>query len=71
VPLLGAMPLDIGIREQADSGHPTLVADPDGKVAGLYKAMARLMAAGLSKLPKDYSGKLPGVSVESGAGKQG
>lgn len=75
VPLLGSMPLDIGIREQADSGHPTLVADPDGKVAGLYKAMARQVAAGLSKLPKDYSGKLPGVSVESGgnsgAGKQG
>ena len=71
VPLLGSMPLDLGIREQADSGRPTLVAEPEGKVAGLYKAMARQMAAGVSKLPKDYSGKLPGVSVESGDGKQG
>ena len=68
VPLLGSMPLDLGIREQADSGRPTLVADPDGKVAGLYKAMARQMAAGLSLLPKDYSGKMPGVSVVSPSG---
>ena len=52
----------------ADSGRPTLVAEPDGKVSGLYKAMARLMAAGLSKLPKDYSGKLPGVSVAPSEG---
>ncbi|MCH8180298.1 MAG: iron-sulfur cluster carrier protein ApbC [Proteobacteria bacterium] len=65
VPLLGSMPLDLGIREQADSGRPTLVAEPEGKVAGLYREMARKLAAGLSLLPKDYSGKLPGVSVEA------
>ena len=64
VPLLGAMPLDLKIREQADSGRPTLVADPAGRVAGLYKEMARRMAAGLSKLPKDYSSRMPGVAVE-------
>lgn len=63
VPLLGSMPLDLKIRLQADSGQPTLVAEPDGKVAGLYKEMARKLAAGLSKLPKDYSAKMPGVSV--------
>jgi ATP-binding protein involved in chromosome partitioning len=65
VPLLGSMPLDLKIREQADSGRPTLVADPDGKVAQLYKEMARKLAAGLSKLPKDYSSKMPGVAVEA------
>jgi len=42
-----------------------LVAEPDSKVAGLYKDMARKLAAGLSKLPKDYSGKMPAVSVQS------
>ncbi|MFT3856404.1 MAG: iron-sulfur cluster carrier protein ApbC [Aquabacterium sp.] len=65
VPLLGSMPLELKIREQADSGRPTLVADPDGKTAGLYKAMARKLAAGVSKLPKDYSSKMPSVAVES------
>jgi ATP-binding protein involved in chromosome partitioning len=63
VPALGSMPLDLKIREQADSGCPTLVADPQGKVSSLYKDMARKLAAGLSRLPKDYSGKLPGVTV--------
>jgi len=33
-------------------------------VANLYREMARKLAAGLSLLPKDYSGKLPGVAVE-------
>ncbi|MBH1985856.1 MAG: iron-sulfur cluster carrier protein ApbC [Burkholderiales bacterium] len=64
VPLLGAMPLDLGIREQSDSGRPTLVAAPDSAVAHLYREMARKLAAGLSLLPRDYSGKLPGVAVE-------
>ena len=38
VELLGALPLDIKIREQADSGMPTVVADPDGRVAEIYRA---------------------------------
>ncbi len=65
VPLLGSMPLDLKIRLQADSGQPTLVAEPNSKVTGLYKDMARKLAAGLSKLPKDYSSKMPGVSVQT------
>jgi len=64
VPLLGSMPLDLGIREQADSGRPTLVAAPDSAVAELYRKMARQLGANLSKLPKDYSNKMPGVIVQ-------
>jgi len=64
VPLLGSMPLDMAIRVQADSGRPTMVSDPDGRVGSLYKAMARRLAASLSMLPKDYSSKMPGVAVE-------
>lgn len=64
VPLLGAMPLDLNIRVQADSGTPSMVAEPEGKVAGMYKAMARRLAANLSMLAKDYSSKMPGVAVE-------
>ena len=41
VPFLGGLPLDIRIREQADSGRPTVVADPDGKIAAIYKEIAR------------------------------
>ena len=35
---LGALPLNLSIREQADTGRPTVVSDPDGEIAGLYKA---------------------------------
>ncbi len=64
VPALGAMPLDLNIRVQADSGRPTMVTEPDGRVAQLYRGMAQRLAAGLSRLPKDYSGKMPGVVVQ-------
>lgn len=67
VPVLGSMPLDLNIRLQADSGQPTMVADPDGRVAQLYRSMAQRLAAGLSKLPKDYTGKMPGVTVQNQA----
>ncbi|RZL09861.1 MAG: iron-sulfur cluster carrier protein ApbC [Rubrivivax sp.] len=63
VTLLGSLPLDLKIREQADSGNPTLVADSNGKNAGMYKDIARRMAATLSLLPKDYSSRIPGVTV--------
>jgi ATP-binding protein involved in chromosome partitioning len=46
--LLGALPLTMQIREQADAGRPTVVADPDGAVAQIYRNIARLVAARLS-----------------------
>ncbi|RRS02678.1 iron-sulfur cluster carrier protein ApbC [Aquabacterium soli] len=63
VTLLGSLPLDLKIREQADSGRPTLVSDPDSRAAELYREIARRAAALVSLLPKDYSSKLPGVQV--------
>ena len=60
---LGALPLDISIREQADSGRPTVVADPDGEIAGLYKAMARLVAVKIAEKAKDFSNKFPTIKV--------
>lgn len=50
VPLLGGLPLDIRIREEADSGMPSVVADPDGPIAKAYMDVARRMAAALSLL---------------------
>ncbi len=60
---LGALPLDINIRLQADSGKPTVVADPDGEVAGLYKAVARQVALSIAAKSKDFSSKFPTISV--------
>jgi len=60
---LGALPLDINIRLQADSGKPTVVADPDGEVAGIYKAVARRVAVGIAEKAKDFSAKFPTITV--------
>ena len=62
---LGALPLDINIRMQADSGKPTVVADPDGEVAGIYKAVARQVAVGIAEKAKDFSSKFPTITVSS------
>ncbi|MBB1604751.1 iron-sulfur cluster carrier protein ApbC [Variovorax sp. UMC13] len=60
---LGALPLDINIRLQADSGQPTVVADPEGEVAGIYKAIARTVAIGIAETAKDFSSKFPTITV--------
>jgi len=60
---LGALPLALSIREQADSGKPTVVSDPDGETAGLYKAIARQMAAKIAQRSKDFSSKFPTISI--------
>jgi ATP-binding protein involved in chromosome partitioning len=60
---LGALPLDIQIRLQADSGKPTVVADPDGDVAHLYMAMARQVAIKIATKAKDFSGKFPSIKI--------
>lgn len=60
---LGALPLDIRIRQQADSGTPTVVADPDGEVAGIYKAVARKMAITVAAKSKDFSAKFPTITI--------
>ncbi len=60
---LGALPLDIKIRQQADSGTPTVVADPDGDVAGIYKAVARKVAITVAAKAKDFSAKFPTITI--------
>jgi ATP-binding protein involved in chromosome partitioning len=61
--LLGSLPLDIGIRENADGGHPSVVADPDGRPAQIYKDVARKMAARLALKARDYSARFPTITV--------
>jgi len=60
---LGALPLALSIREQADSGRPTVAAEPDGDVARTYKAIARTVAAKIAQQGKDFSSKFPTITV--------
>jgi len=60
---LGALPLDMQIRLQADNGRPTVVADPDGEVAGIYKAVARQVAITIAAKAKDFSAKFPSIKI--------
>ncbi|MCM2253246.1 MAG: Mrp/NBP35 family ATP-binding protein, partial [Ramlibacter sp.] len=60
---LGGLPLDIRIREQADGGKPTVVADPDGELAGVYKAVARQVAIKIAAKAKDFSSKFPSITI--------
>ena len=60
---LGALPLDMQIRLQADSGKPTVVADPDGEVAAIYKAVARQVAVTIAAKNKDFSNKFPSIKI--------
>ena len=63
---LGALPLSMAIRVDADSGHPSVVSAPDGEVAGLYKAMARQVAVKIAKRAKDFSAKFPSITISKG-----
>ncbi len=65
VQLLGELPLDIQIREDADGGTPTVVAEPDSARAQAYFDMARRTAARLATLNKDYSRAFPKITIES------
>ena len=60
---LGALPLDMQIRLQADSGQPTVMADPDGEVAGIYKAVARRVAVAIAARNKDFTSKFPSIKI--------
>ncbi len=61
--LLGSLPLAMSIRAQADSGTPTVAAQPDGEFAALYKALARKVSSKIAAQSKDYSSKFPTISI--------
>ena len=65
VELLGSLPLDINIREQTDSGVPTILADADGRPTQIYKQVARRAAAKLAIQGKDYSAKFPKIVIQN------
>jgi ATP-binding protein involved in chromosome partitioning len=63
--LLGALPLDGAIREQTDSGRPTLVSDPDGRVSQIYKQIARRCAVRIAESQRDMTSKFPNIVVQN------
>jgi ATP-binding protein involved in chromosome partitioning len=65
VPFLGSLPLDIRIRENADSGRPTVVADPDGPIAQIYKEIARKTAVFVAQKAEDFSAKFPSIVIQN------
>jgi len=63
VDLLGALPLDMSIRQGTDEGKPSVVAEPDGRVAQIYREIARRIAGKLSQQAKDYASKFPNIVI--------
>jgi ATP-binding protein involved in chromosome partitioning len=65
VDFLGALPLDINIRMQADSGQPTVATDPDSPAAQIYKTIARKATAKLALKAKDFSTRFPNIVIQN------
>jgi ATP-binding protein involved in chromosome partitioning len=65
VDLLGSLPLDIKIREQADGGTPTVAAEPDSQIASIYKEIARKAAIKIANASLDHSSKFPNIVIQN------
>jgi ATP-binding protein involved in chromosome partitioning len=63
VDYLGALPLNLAIRENADAGRPTVVSDAEGEIAAIYKTVARQVAVKIAAKAKDFSSKFPTISI--------
>jgi ATP-binding protein involved in chromosome partitioning len=65
VDFLGALPLTMEIREQTDSGRPTVVADPTGPIANIYRDIARKVAVKIAEKAKDMTSKFPTIVIKN------
>jgi ATP-binding protein involved in chromosome partitioning len=65
VTYLGSVPLDAGIREQADTGHPTVAADPKSRQAEIYLTIANAVAVEIAKQAEDHTHKFPNISIQA------
>jgi ATP-binding protein involved in chromosome partitioning len=65
VDLLGSIPLDVRIREETDTGRPTVVAEPDSRVGLIFRDIARRVGATLSLRKKDYSAAFPSIVIQN------
>ncbi len=65
VELLGSLPLALSIREQADSGEPTVIADPSSAESHLYLDIAQRIAAKLSLQEKEFRADFPTITIDN------
>src|SRR3954464_1479567 len=63
--LLGQLPLDESIRTHADSGKPTVVSEPDGPLAAIYRKIARRAAVKIAESQRDMTSKFPNIVVQN------
>ncbi|MFC3533893.1 iron-sulfur cluster carrier protein ApbC [Vogesella facilis] len=65
VPVLGSLPLDLSIRLATDEGKPTVIAEPDGKLAARYQDIARKLAVKVGEKARDFSSKIPKIVIQN------
>lgn len=65
IDVLGDIPLEMAIRELADSGAPTVVSQPESETAKRYLTIALKVAGKLSAKKKDFSTAFPKIVVEN------
>jgi ATP-binding protein involved in chromosome partitioning len=65
VELLGSLPLDIRIREETDSGKPTVIAEPDSRIGQIYRQIARRIAVKVGEQAVDHSLKFPNIVIQN------
>ncbi len=65
VEFLGALPLEKRIREETDSGKPTVVAELESRASQIYREIARRAAAKLSRQAKSYAAKFPNIVIQN------
>ena len=65
VDFLGALPLEMRIREETDEGKPTVVAEPESRVSQIYREIARKAAAKLAIQAKSYAAKFPNIVIQN------
>jgi ATP-binding protein involved in chromosome partitioning len=63
--VLGQLPLDESIQQQADSGRPTVVSEPDGEIAAIYRRIARRAAVKIAESQRDMTSKFPNIVVQN------
>jgi ATP-binding protein involved in chromosome partitioning len=65
IEVLGALPLDIAIREQVDGGNPTVVAAPESRSAEIYRSIARKVGIKIAERARDHSAKFPSIVIQN------
>jgi ATP-binding protein involved in chromosome partitioning len=65
VEFLGSLPLDIRIREETDSGNPTVAAEPDSRISMIYRDIARKVAIRVAEQAQDFSARFPSIVIQN------